>query len=88
MLYGKLKEYRLLIVFPNVTESLKSERKLACKGYAFETIPTPSVLSTGCGLSICLPRDQENAVQDLRNEDICLEGVFEVQDSGFLPLKI
>jgi Protein of unknown function (DUF3343). len=88
LLYGKLKDYRLLIVFPNVSESLKSERKLAGKGYAFETIPTPLGISAGCGLSICLPRDNENAVQDLLNEDICFEGVFEVQDSGFLPLNI
>jgi hypothetical protein len=86
MLYGKLKDYRLLIVFPNVSEALKSEHKLASEGYTFETIPTPLALSAGCGLSICLPRDNENAVQELLNEGICLEGVFEVQDSGFLPL--
>jgi hypothetical protein len=88
MLYGKLKDYRLLIIFPNVTESMKSERKLDSKGYVYETIPTPLGLSAGCGLSICLPRENEKAVQELLNEDICLEGVFEVQDSGFLPLNI
>ncbi|MFZ3101035.1 MAG: DUF3343 domain-containing protein [Desulfitobacteriaceae bacterium] len=87
MLYGKLKEYRLLITFSNVSEALKSERKLAKKGCVFETIPTPLGLSAGCGLSICLPREKEEAVQDLINQGICIASIYEAQNSGFLALN-
>ncbi|MHB8124840.1 MAG: DUF3343 domain-containing protein [Desulfitobacteriaceae bacterium] len=83
-----MKEYRLLITFSSVSEALKSERKLAQKGYIFEPIPTPLGLSAGCGLSICLPLEKEKAVQELLNEDIFIEGIYEVQNSGFLALNI
>ena len=88
MLYGKLKEYRLLITFSTMSEALKSERKLDHKGYVFEPIPTPLGLSAGCGLSICLPREEEKVVQELLNEGICIAGVYEVQNSGFISLNI
>ena len=83
-----MKEYRLLITFPTVSEALKSERKLDHNGYVFEPIPTPLGLSAGCGLSICLPRESEEAVNDLLAEGIFIEGVYEAHNSGFLPLNI
>lgn len=87
MLYGKLKEYRLLITFPSVSDAIKAERRLAQEGYDFATIPTPKELTAGCGLSICLPLEKQNSTEILLNAGIRVDGVYEAQDSGYLEIN-
>lgn len=88
MLYGKLREYRLVITFPSVSEALKSERRLESEGCDFVTIPTPRSLTAGCGLSLCIAVEKIEKIYKLLNDGIKIDGVYEAEESGYSKIEL
>jgi len=88
MLYGKLKQYRMLITFPSVSEAMKSERKLASASCEFVTIPTPRQLTAGCGLSLCISLENKDGLRKLLQEGICVDGIYEATESGYIEINL
>ena len=86
MLYGKLKEYRVLLTFPSLTEALGAEKILERAGCAFASIPTPRSLRAGCNTSLCLPLERKEIIDDLIDDGVVFTGVYEAREEGFFPL--
>ncbi|KLU62826.1 hypothetical protein CEB3_c07870 [Peptococcaceae bacterium CEB3] len=86
MLYGKLKDFRVLLTFPSLTEALGAERLLDHSGCPFASIPTPRSLRSGCNTSLCLPLEHRAIIDDLIDDGVVFTGVYEALEDGFAPL--
>ncbi|MHB8076771.1 DUF3343 domain-containing protein [Desulfosporosinus fructosivorans] len=86
MLYGKLKEYRVLITFPSLTEALGAEKVFNRYDCPFASVPTPRSLRSGCNTSLCFPLDRKALVDDLIDDGVVLTGMYEAREDGFFSL--
>lgn len=86
MLYGKLKEYRVLLTFPSLTEALGAEKVLSRYDCPFASVPTPRSLRSGCNTSLCFPLDRKSLVDDLIDDGVVLTGMYETREDGFFSL--
>lgn len=87
MLYGKLKDYRVLLTFPSLTEALGAERILTRLDCPFASVPTPRSLRSGCNTAICLPLERKEIIDDLIDDGVVFTGVYEAREDGFFPLN-
>lgn len=86
MLYGKLKEYRVLLTFPSLTEALGAEKVLNRYDCPYASIPTPRSLRAGCNTSLCFPLERKSLVDDLIDDGVVLTGMYEAREDGFFSL--
>ena len=86
MLYGKLKEYRVLVTFPALTQELAAERVLKHFACPFATFPTPRQLRAGCNTAMCFPLERKELVEELIDDGVVMTGIYEAKEEGFFPL--
>lgn len=87
MLYGKLKEYRVLLTFPSLAEVMYAEGILSRCDCPSAVVLTPRSLRSGCNnMSLCLPLECKAIIDELINEGVMFTGLYEVREDGFFSL--
>ncbi|ACL19277.1 hypothetical protein Dhaf_1220 [Desulfitobacterium hafniense DCB-2] len=86
MLYGSLIEYRALVTFPSLTQSLGAERVLKRLDCPYASIPTPRSVRSGCNTAICFPIERREIIEDLIDSGVVFLGAYEATDEGFTNL--
>lgn len=86
MLYGKLKEFRVLVTFPSLTEVFGAERIFKRNNCPYESITTPRILRSGCNVAFCFPLERRALIEDLIDGGVVFTGVFEAREDGFFLL--
>ncbi len=73
------RELKAVITFSTTTFALEAER-LCRKGMLpGRLIPTPAIISAGCGMAWCTsPENTEDIIKMLQNENIPFEGITEL----------
>lgn len=87
MLYGELKQYRAVITFDSMTQTMAAEKVFKQFDCPFALIPTPRSLRSGCNNALCFPLESKEIVDDLIDAMVVFTGVYEAAEDGFSPLK-
>lgn len=73
------KTLKVVVTFPTNSAALAMEAAAASFGIPGRTIPVPSAVSAGCGLSWCvLPEQREELLAQMEQHDLEYEGIHEV----------
>ena len=73
------RELKAVITFSTTTFSLEAER--LCKNAMLpgRLIPTPAIISAGCGMAWCTsPENTKDVIKMLKKENIPFEGITEL----------
>lgn len=60
-----LKEGFLVFVFDTTSASMAADRKAKDLGIRYQTIPTPTEISSGCGIALMIREETEDRVRSL-----------------------
>lgn len=58
-----MEDYNYYILFPNVTEGLKLEKRLIESSIKYTIVPSPRELSKCCGICIMYDSSDENSIK-------------------------
>jgi hypothetical protein len=87
-LTGLFNRYDYCISFPSILEGLKAEKCLKGKGLKAISIPIPNEIFEGCGVGILVKaEDRDRLLKHLKENGICVSGVFKRTGNSFVEVK-
>jgi len=73
----------LVIAFDSTQQALRAEMLLEYSDIEIDTFPTPKAITAGCALSIRIPSQNLNQVQEIISaEKVVIRGIFRPVDAS------
>ena len=77
------------ITFPSTYSAIRAENLLKQKDYPYKMVPVPRAISSSCGTALrCDCKDIFSLASFLRQQDLDLEGIYRLEESGMKMPKV
>ena len=76
-----------LITFKNTHEAMKADKFREKNSIKATVMPTPTVITKSCGISIKLEENDYTRLQEIANDEIELKNIFFRTPEGFKVIK-
>ena len=75
-----------LLTFENTFEAMRTEERLKIKEIKYYVMPTPTIVTKSCGISICI-EDYEGVLLLRKEDSLNIKAIFKRENSNYILME-